>query len=152
MAPPPLDPARASRVGSAAMVRHFSAYGLCMLGVGAVSCATYHDDLQRGQTAFEHNSHEEALAIFRALEVDTGHLSPAERAQYAYLRGMTDFRIGYKPDARHWLLVARALEDRNPGQLPADWALRMDEAIASLNDEVFAGGAGSLQTAPTSTK
>jgi hypothetical protein len=134
------------------MFRHFSAYGLCMLGVGVTSCATYHDDLQRGQSAFDHNAHEQALAIFRALENDTPHLSPAERAQYAYLRGMTDYRIGYKPDARHWLLIAKALEDKTPGQLPPEWTPRMDEALAELNEQVFVGGVESLGNAPNSTK
>jgi hypothetical protein len=134
------------------MVRHFSAYGLCMLGVGVASCATYHDDLQRGQTAFDRNAHEQALAIFRALENDTPLLSPAERAQYAYLRGMNDYRIGYMPDARHWLLIAQALEDKTPGQLPPEWKPRMDEALADLNEQVYTSGTESLQNGATSKK
>jgi hypothetical protein len=134
------------------MLRHFSAYGLCVLGASAASCATYHDDLQRGQTAFEQNAHERALAIFRALENDTAHLSPAERAQYAYLRGMTDYRIGYNADARHWLVIAKALEGEAPGQLPADWPPRIDEALAVLNEEVYASGAQPLRDGANSKK
>ena len=85
-----------------------SCRGRARLGVSA--CATYQDDLARGQSAFEASEHERALAIFRAARA--GHRAPldAERAHYAYLRGMTDYRIGYKADARHWLAVAKALE------------------------------------------
>jgi hypothetical protein len=108
------------------------------------SCATYSDELSRGQTAFEQNQHERALAVFRALENDQSHLSPEEQAHYAYLRGMTDYRIGYKADARHWLIVAKALEGQTPNSLPSDWKTRMNDTIAELNEEVYGGGVESL--------
>jgi len=107
-------------------------------------CSTYRDDLARGQTAFEQNNHERALALFRALEVDTGQLSPQERGHYAYLRGMADFRIGYRADARHWLLVAKAIDKETPDTLPNDWKTRMTEALTELNDQVYQGGVDSL--------
>ncbi len=110
-------------------------------------CTTYRDDLSRGQTAFEQNSHERALAIFRALEPDTSHLAPPERAHYAYLRGMTDYRIGYRADARHWLLVAQSMDLATPGVLPADWKTRLTEALAELNDAVYQEGIESLSNA-----
>jgi hypothetical protein len=108
------------------------------------ACATYSDELSRGQTAFEQNQHERALAVFRALEHDQSHLSPEEQARYAYLRGMTDYRIGYKADARHWLIVAKAIEGQTPNSLPADWKGRMNDTIGELNEEVFGGGVESL--------
>ncbi len=110
----------------------------------AMGCSTYRDDLSRGQTAFEQNSHERALAIFRLLEPDTSHLSTPERAHYAYLRGMTDYRIGYRADARHWLLLAQSMESETPGVLPADWKTRMTEAIAEMNEAVYQNGIESL--------
>jgi hypothetical protein len=108
------------------------------------ACSTYRDDLARGQTAFEQNNHERALALFRALEVDTGELSLQERGHYAYLRGMTDFRIGYRADARHWLLVAQAIEKETPGTLNGDWKARLTEALTELNGQVYQGGIESL--------
>ncbi|MEO6419625.1 MAG: hypothetical protein ABIP39_09480, partial [Polyangiaceae bacterium] len=72
------------------------------------------------------------------------HLSAQERAEYSYLRGMTDFRIGYKADARHWLALAKAMEDQSPGTLPGDWKPRMEEALTALNEEVYGGGIASL--------
>jgi hypothetical protein len=121
------------------------------LGVilGGAACNTYADDLSRSQRAFEESEHERALAMLRALEPDVGRLSLTERAHYAYLRGMTDFRIGYKGESRHWLAIAAATEKQTPGSLPADWAKRMQEALKELNDSVYSGGIASLSNTPT---
>lgn len=117
---------------------------LCLGAVIVTGCATYHADLQRGQRAYDANEHERALAVFRMLEADTSHLTPQERAVYSYLRGMTDFRIGYKVDARHWLALAKAMDDQTPGTLPGDWKPRMEEALTALNAEVYGSGIESL--------
>lgn len=111
------------------------------------ACATYKDELARGETAFDRSSYDEALGILRQLENDQGHLHPEERARYAYLRGMTDYRIGYQADARHWLLVAQAMEAETPGQLPPEWKPRLDEAVTALNEQVYTGGIENLSTA-----
>lgn len=100
-------------------------------------CATYHDELARGETAFEANEHEKALAIFRTLEPDLAHLDHPERARYDYLRGMTDYRIGYKTDARHWLLLAMTEEKERPGTLPDDWKHRLEQTVNELDAAVF---------------
>ena len=117
---------------------------LGLLAPLATGCATYQDELSRGERAFEASEDERALAIFRNLESDTSRLGDSDRAHYAYLRGMTDYRIGYKAEARHWLAVAAALEQATPGSLPADWAKRMGEALKELNEEVYTAGIESL--------
>lgn len=108
------------------------------------ACSTYKDDLARSQRAFEENQHEHALAVLRMLEHDTNHLNEGERARYAYLRGMTDYRIGYKSDARHWLAVAKAMDETHPGVLPGDWRSRTDQSLAELDAQVWAGGMEAL--------
>jgi hypothetical protein len=113
----------------------------------ALGCQTYQDDLARSQRAFEQNEHEHALALLRVLEPDTFHLSEGEQAQYAYIRGMTDYRIGYKIDARHWLAVAKSMDAKTPGLLPQDWKGRMNEALTELNEGVYGGGLSSLGNA-----
>jgi hypothetical protein len=134
-------------------MRFFSlAIGAAALGLAASGCSTYGDDLARSQHAFEENQHETALAIERMLELDQSHLEPAERARYAYVRGMTDFRIGYKADARHWLAVAKAMDDKTPGSIPADWRTRLDQSLAELDSLVWTGGVESLPTTVTSAK
>lgn len=114
-------------------------------------CATYRDELNRGQTAFEANKHEQALAILRGLENDQTHFDPAERARYAYLRGMTDYRIGYRADARHWLAVAKEIDGQHKNALPEQWKSRLDGALADLNEMVWAGGTIALDK-PVSKK
>ena len=104
------------------------------------SCATYDEDLVRGERAFEQSEHERALAILRNLERDTNRLSTVGRAHYAYLRGMTDYRIGYRSDARHWLALAASIEKETPGSLPPDWDKRMSESLKELNEEVYTAG------------
>jgi hypothetical protein len=120
--------------------------GSFALVVALLGCTTYKDQLARGQRAFEQNEHDRALAILRDLEPDVKRLTPPEQAEYAYLRGMSDYRIGYKADARHWLSVTQALEEGSPGLLPSDWKTRVTEALTELNDVVYAQGTTGLTT------
>src|SRR5271170_5777584 len=120
---------------------------LGLVVVLAVGCQTYQDDLTRSQRAFEQNDHEHALAILRQLEPDTFHLAVTEQAQYAYVRGMTDYRIGYKVDARHWLALAKSMEAQTPGLLPQDWKARANDALAEMNEGLYGGGLESLSNA-----
>ncbi len=110
----------------------------------AAGCATYHDELMRGEQAYEKNDHERALAVLRALEPDQSHFDQTEEARYAYLRGMTDYRIGYRADARHWLAIAKAIEEKTPDSIPADWRNRLTSTLKELNDEVYGGGMQAL--------
>ena len=120
--------------------------------LATVACATYSDDLVRAQRAYEGSEDERALAIFRILEGDTSRLTDSERAHYAYLRGMTDFRLGYKSEARHWLSLAAAMEQTTPGSLPPEWAKKMADSIKELNEEVFTAGIEALTNTPAKTK
>jgi hypothetical protein len=106
------------------------------------ACSTYREHLNRGQRMYDENEYEHALAIWRTLEPDIDSLSANDQARYAYLRGMTDYRLGFRPDARHWLAMAKAFDQANPGGLTAEWKTRTDEAIADLNKDVFGGNGG----------
>jgi hypothetical protein len=122
------------------------------MALTVAGCDTYADELARGQHAFEASEHERALALFRDLEPDMERLSLNQRAHYAYLRGMTDFRIGYKAESRHWLSLAAAIEKQSPGSLPEDWTRRMADALKDLNDAVYTGGIASLSNTPSSSQ
>ncbi len=120
---------------------------LCLAAVtamGAQACTTFEEDLNRSQKAFDQNEHERALAILRQLESDQGRLSITDRAHYCYLRGMTDYRIGYRADARHWLAVAKSVDDEHPNSIPPDWKNRLVTALNELNEEVYGGGMSAL--------
>jgi len=104
-----------------------------------LGCSTYRENLNRGQRMYDENEYERALAIWRNLEPDMDSLSPNDQARYSYLRGMTDFRLGFRPDARHWLAMAKAFDQANPGGLSADWKSRTEDALTDLNKDVFGG-------------
>lgn len=133
-------------------MRFLSLTAVAALVLAVPACSTYSDDLARSQHAFEENQHETALAIHRMLEQDTSHLDPSEQARYAYLRGMTDFRIGYKADARHWLAVAKAMDEKTPGSIPHEWRTRLDQSLGELDSQVWTAGMESLSTSVASDK
>jgi hypothetical protein len=136
------------------MRRH--ALGLLTVLLLAAGCSTYRSDLDRARAHYDHNEHEAALALLRVLEPDIDSFSASEHAQYAYARGMTDYRLaaaanagtavsdpkaGFRANARHWLAVARAIEKETPGGLNEDEKKRLDEALGDLNQDVYGGSA-----------
>jgi len=104
------------------------------------ACVTYREDLNRGQRLYEENQYERALALFRNLELDSDSLSRNDQARYAYLRGMTDYRLGFRSHARHWLAIAEATEQEHPGGLNPEWKERLTKSLLELNQEVYRGG------------
>jgi hypothetical protein len=59
---------------------------------------------------------------------------------------MTDYRLGggkggqdveFRAHARHWLAIAKAVEQEHPGALTEQWK-QLWEALAVLNAEVYA--------------
>lgn len=122
-----------------------------LVSIVLASCVTYRSQLVSAQTALDANQHERALALLRDLEPDMTRLAQGEQAQYAYLRGMTDYRMGYKRDARHWLAIARAFDEQRPGTLPADWKQRTTDTLAELDGVVQTEGYAAL-SAPTKKK
>ena len=130
----------------------------------AAGCATYRDDLSRAERHYQSNEHEAALALFRVLEQDWDSLSPTERARYAYLRGMTDYRLSgnrepaertkidnaYRVYARYWLGMANSVETREAGTLPTEWKETLGKALADLNEDVY-GESAVAETEATKT-
>lgn len=118
-----------------------SAFGVVFVLLSG--CQNYRGQLARGQGYYEQNQYEAALAVFRNLELDQSSLSHPEMVRYCYLRGMTDYRLGYKADARYWLGLSKAaLKRAQAGEgeeaaLQADEVKRLDETLTELNNEVF---------------
>jgi hypothetical protein len=100
-----------------------------------VACVTYGEELNRGQRHFQNNEYEPALATLRGLEGDVDSLPLPDRARYAYLRGMTDYRMSLRDDARHWLALARAYDESSHG-LEEAWRDRMRDALKDLDNDV----------------
>lgn len=108
--------------------------------VGLIGCATYRDDLARGQHYYDVNQYDNALSVWRMLERDWDSLDYAEQSRYAYLRGMTDYRMGYRADARHWLALSAAIVEKHPGSLDAPATAQLNQALTQLNEAVYRGG------------
>ncbi|MCA9641423.1 MAG: hypothetical protein H6718_35830 [Polyangiaceae bacterium] len=124
----------------------------CALALGLCSCATYREDLNRGERLYSQDKdYERALAIWRSLEADRDSLSLQDQARYAYLRGMTDYRLGFRADARHWLAIAKAIEQEHPGGLQAPEKTRLEESLTDLNKDVY-GGAESFEGSSSTVK
>ena len=119
------------------------AYALALASLTALTaqgCTTYHDQLVRGDHAFEANDHDRTIAILRDIEPDFQRLSPADQADYAYVRGMADYNVGYKADARHWLAVARGVEEATPGALAPERKAKVATTLNELNAVVYSEG------------
>ncbi len=112
---------------------------LLAIALCPVACATYREDLNRGQRMYEENQYEQALALWRGLEQDTDSLSPNDQARYAYLRGMTDYRLGFRADSRHWLAIAKATDQVHVGSLSVEWQERLEQSLTDLNQDVYGG-------------
>ena len=112
---------------------------LLVIALFPVACATYREDLNRGQRMYEENQYEHALALWRLLEDDADSLSANDQARYAYLRGMTDYRLGFRADSRHWLGIAKATEEAHAGGLSVEWKERLEQSLTDLNKDVFGG-------------
>jgi len=110
---------------------------LLAIALCPVACATYREDLNRGQRMYEENQYEQALALWRVLEADTDSLSPSDRARYAYLRGMTDYRLGFRADSRHWLAIAKVTDQAHAGSLSGAWQERLEQSLSDLNQDVY---------------
>jgi hypothetical protein len=100
-------------------------------------CSSNRAALARGQGYYEDNQYERALAVWRDLERHEDVFAPTEFARYAYLRGMTDYRLGLRADARHWLSLAKVTEQQHTGGLTSQWQARLEGALEDLNREVF---------------
>ncbi len=116
--------------------------------IWSVGCATYREDLNRGQRMYEENQYEHALALFRSLEEDTDSLSPSDRARYAYLRGMTDYRLGFRADSRYWLSLAKATDQAHVGSLSAAWEERLEQSLTDLNQDAYGAADNSASSTP----
>lgn len=112
-------------------------------------CATYRDELNRGQLFYTNSQYDSALAVWRLLESDMDSLNHDEQTRYAFFRGMTDYRLGFRADARHWLAVAKAIDAQHPGGLTEDTRTELEATLGELNRQVWSAAKGVPIPAPT---
>jgi hypothetical protein len=110
---------------------------------GAVlSCGGERAALLRGQSYYDDNQYERALSSGAIWSGTNPSSRPSDFARYAYLRGMTDYRLGFHADARHWLGSGQSDRAGEPGRPGRAWLPRLDGALADLDRETFGTAGG----------
>jgi hypothetical protein len=108
-------------------------------------CVTYSRDLQRVRDHYRDSEFPQALALLRVLGDDLDALSPRERVEYAYLRGMTDFRLSeaapagatresFRSYAQTLLTLASELDRKTPVALSEEQRTRMNDTLTALKN------------------
>lgn len=107
-------------------------YGLILLASLGGGCAALHDDMVRAEGSFELARYEDTVVWLSDLEADVPSMDQEMRARFYYLRGMAAFRLGNRPDALHYLALAREVAGpRNQG-LRIEWASNLRRTIAEM--------------------
>jgi hypothetical protein len=100
---------------------------LLMLG-----CAQLPDEMRRAEAEFEDARYENTLIWLTDLEDDAPGMDQEMRARYFYLRGMTEYRLGHRQDALHYLAVAREVAGDEGTGLRPEWRQMMDRTLTEL--------------------
>ncbi len=109
------------------------------LMLAAISaCATATTDLERATAHYEEARYESVLVWLNDLEPELSHMTPAERATFLYLRGMSAYRLGQLDDAVHYLVLAREAVVMEPGSLRPSLQSTLDRALAALAEGTVA--------------
>lgn len=78
-----------------------------LVSIAITACAATASEMRRAEDAYDAARFDAARTWLVDLEDDAPGMSPAMRARYFYLRGMSEYRLGHRLDALHYLAVAR---------------------------------------------
>jgi hypothetical protein len=88
--------------------------------------------MQRAQESYLQARYEDSLTWLTDLEDDAPSMDPELRARYFYLRGMTEYRLGHRANALHYLAVAREVAGERGEGLLEDWVPLLDRTLEEL--------------------
>jgi len=103
---------------------------LVSLALGA--CGAASAELRRAEQSYEQARYENALSWLADLEPNAPNLGRDERARYFYVRGMTEYRLGHRPEALHYLAVAREVSGEDSNGLRPEQRDLMTRTLAEL--------------------
>lgn len=103
-----------------------------LTGAFAAGCAAVAQDMQRAEASYEEARYEDALVWLADLEDDAPSMDAPMRARYFYLRGMTEYRLGHRADALHYLAVAREVAGERGDGLRPEWQQIMARTLTEL--------------------
>jgi hypothetical protein len=101
--------------------------GVCLGACGAASA-----ELRRAEQSYEQARYENALSWLADMEPSAPTLSREERARYFYVRGMTEYRLGHRPEALYYLAVAREIAGDDGDGLRGEQQELMARTITEL--------------------
>lgn len=96
------------------------------------ACTSVSTELRTTQALYKDARYEEAQRWLAELELASADMTPAERARFYYLRGMTAFRLGQPEDALHYLVLAQVLDQDEESHLPPTWRAVMERTLAQV--------------------
>lgn len=105
---------------------------ILVLGSLLGGCAAIADDMHRAEQSYETARYENTLIWLRDLEDDAPGMDVEMRARYYYLRGMTEYRLGHRADALHYLAVAREITSDGGAGLRPEWRQIMERTLTEL--------------------
>lgn len=79
------------------------------LAVIATACAATASEMRRAEEAYDQARFDHARTWLVDLEDRAPSMGEDMRARYFYLRGMTEYRLGHRLEALHYLEVTREL-------------------------------------------
>lgn len=109
-------------------------HSLLALGLGLTlgACGAASAELRRAEQSYEQARYENALSWLADLEPNAPTLNHEERARYFYVRGMTEYRLGHRPEALYYLAVAREISGEDGDGLREEQRDLMTRTIAEL--------------------
>lgn len=110
-----------------------STLALCLLLLLGAGCAQLSDEMFMAETAYEQARYEESDVWLEDLERDVADMGVDMRARFYFLRGMTEYRLGRRNGALHYLALARETAgEEGRGSLREDWVAQMDRTLLEL--------------------
>lgn len=109
-------------------------HSLCALGLALSlgACGAASAELRRAEQSYEQARYENALSWLADLEPNAPTLNQEERARYFYVRGMTEYRLGHRPEALYYLAVAREISGEDGDGLREEQRDLMTRTLAEL--------------------
>lgn len=111
---------------------HWALLSFVLIGSSIAGCNAVGADMHRAEASYEQARYGDTLVWLRDLENDAPAMDLEMRGRYYYLRGMTEYRLGHRADALHYLAVAREVTGEEGSGLRPEWRQIMDRTLDEL--------------------
>jgi hypothetical protein len=113
-------------------MKHVRIAVAALLACSFAGCAAVAEEMRRAEASYEQARYQNTLIWLTDLEDDAPGMDQEMRARYFYLRGMTEYRLGHRQNALHYLAVAREISGDQGAGLRPEWRQIMDTTLTEL--------------------